>query len=155
MKRTELLGRVREAYARLSAALEGLGEEEATRAGVTPEWSVRDALAHIAEWEQEGLRVMDEILAGTYRPRFDDETIERRNREAVEARRGRTFAEVAEELHAAHASLEQRLGELPEEVDERTVGFKFIAGVTFEHMAHHAAQIEKYRELSLDNRNNV
>ncbi len=148
MKKTELMGRVREAYARLEGALEGLGEEDGTRVGLTPEWSVRDALAHITMWEQEGLRVMDDILAGTYRPRFDDETIERRNREAVEARRATSFAEVSAELRAAHARFEALLEQLPEEVDENAPAGRFIAGVTYDHMAHHAAQIEKYRESS-------
>lgn len=146
MNKAELLARVREARARLDAALDGLAEEDATRAGaLTPEWSVKDCLAHVAMWEREGVRVLGDILAGTYRPRYDDETIERRNREAVEQWRGRSYAEVAGELGAAHAEFESLLEGLPEELDERTPGYKFIAGVTFDHMAHHAAQIEKFR----------
>ena len=145
MKKSELLARVGEARARLDAALDGLSEEDATRVGVTPEWSVKDCLAHIAMWEREGVRVLPDILAGAYRPRYDDETIERRNREAAAEWSGRGYAEVAGELDAAHAELERLLEGLPEELDESTPGYKFIAGVTFDHMPHHAAQIEKFR----------
>ncbi|HEX5708157.1 MAG TPA: maleylpyruvate isomerase N-terminal domain-containing protein [Pyrinomonadaceae bacterium] len=146
MKKSELLGRVGDAYARLLAALDGLSEEAASRTGLTSEWSVKDCLAHVAMWEREGARVVESIVAGTYRPRYDDETIERRNREAVEAMRGRAYAEVLGELRAAHAELAALLEGLPEELGEETYGFKFIAGVTFDHMSHHAAQIERFRE---------
>lgn len=145
MKKDELLVRVREARARLDAALGGLSEEDATRVGLTSEWSVKDCLAHIAMWEREGVRVLQDIFAGTYRPRYDDETIERRNRESVAEWRGRSYSEVSGELKEAHAEFVALLEGLPEEVDERTPGYKFIAGVTFDHMAHHAAQIEKFR----------
>jgi uncharacterized protein (TIGR03083 family) len=151
MNKNELLGRVREARARLDAALDGLAEEEATRTGLTPEWSVKDCLAHIAMWEREGTRVVPDIVAGTYRPRYDDETIERRNREAVEGTRGRTYGETLKELDAAHSEFEALLARLPDELGDETPGFKFIAGVTFDHMAHHAAQIERFRESSIVN----
>lgn len=150
MKKTELLGRVNKAHARLVRALDGLTEEEATRAGVTPEWSVRDCLAHVSAWENEGGRVMDEIVAGTYRPRFEDDVIERRNAEAVEARRAHTFAEVEAEFRDAHARFSGQLERLPDEVDENTPGYKFIAGVTFDHMEHHAAQIEKWKKKMMN-----
>lgn len=146
MKKTELLARVREGRARLDAALDGLSEEGATRTGLTSEWAVKDCLAHVAMWEREGARVLPDIVAGTYRPRYDGETIERRNREAVEAARGLTLAELLRELDAAHAQLVSLLEGLPDELGDETASFKLIAGVTFEHMAHHAAQIEKFRK---------
>jgi DinB superfamily len=146
MKRTEILQRVGEAYGRLERALAGLTEEEAARVGLTPQWSVKDCLAHIAAWEIEGARVSEEIVAGTYRPRYDDAEIERRNTEAVAARRALTLAEIKAELHEAHERLTALLARLPDEIAEDTPGYRFIAGVTFDHMTHHAAQIEKYRE---------
>jgi hypothetical protein len=96
-------------------------------------------------WEREGARVVSDIVSGAYRPRYDDETIERRNREAVEETRGRSYPEMLRELDEAHAQLGALLEGLPEELGEETAGYKFIAGVTFDHMTHHAAQIEKFR----------
>ena len=53
MKKTELMERVREAHEKLTGALEGLSEEEATRTGLNPNWSIKDALSHISAWEIE------------------------------------------------------------------------------------------------------
>jgi hypothetical protein len=41
--------------------------------------------------------------------------------------------------------MEQLIATLPEEIDEKSPTYKFIEGVTFRHLAHHAEQIVKYR----------
>ena len=147
MKKSELLGLVGGAHARLARALEGLTEAEAGRAGLTPKWSVKDALAHITAWEQEGARVLAGVIDGTERPRrYPPEEIERFNEEAVTARRGRTLDELLGETRAGHAAMLAAVARLPEEVDENSPAYKIADGFAVEHMAHHAAQIEKYRE---------
>jgi hypothetical protein len=147
MKKTELLARVRTAHAGMLHALEGLTEEDATRAGLNPNWSVRDALSHVVAWEKEGARAIEDIRAGTYQPRpFDKESIERFNEEAVTERRTRTFAEVRAEFDAAHHAIETVLESFPEEIEERTPAYKFAEGVTFKHLSHHAAQIEEWKK---------
>ena len=147
MKKAELLERVGGAHGRLARALGGLTEEAASAPGLTARWSIKDALAHIAAWEQEGARVVEGIADGTVRPRrYADEEIERFNEEAVAARRGRTLDELLAESRAAHAAMLAAVARLPDEVDEHTPAYKVVDGFTVEHMAHHAAQIEKYRE---------
>ena len=147
MKRTELLDRVRDAHGKLTGALESLSDEEATRIGLNPEWSVKDALAHIAAWEIEGARRITEIQAGTYQPqKLNKEIINNFNREATESRRGRSMSEVRSEFDAAHAAMERVLNALPEEVDEQSPAYKFAEGVTFRHHAQHAAQIEEWKK---------
>ena len=147
MKKTELLERVRAAHERLTRALDGLTEEEASRTGLTAEWSVKDALAHIIAWEQTGAEALEGMLAGTYEPRrFDKESIDRFNAGATAERRGRTLGELSEEFGAAHRRMTGVLGRLPEEVEESTPAYKFAEGVTFRHFAHHAEQIEKFRQ---------
>lgn len=146
MKRTELQERVRETHGGLVAALEGLSEEDATRVGVTGQWSVKDALSHIAAWEIEAARIINEIQAGTWKPqRMNQEMIDEFNRRAVEDRRGRSFPQVREEFDAAHAEMERIIDTLPDEVDESTPTYKYIEGVTFKHFAHHAEQIKAMR----------
>jgi uncharacterized protein (TIGR03083 family) len=146
MKKTELLERVRGAHWEMLRALDGLTEEDATRAGLNPNWSVRDALSHVVAWELEGARAIEGIRQGTYQPRrFDKEMIDRFNDEAVEERRGRTFAEVRAEFDAAHRAIEEVLESLPDEIEERTPIYKFAEGVTFQHLSHHAAQIEEWK----------
>jgi hypothetical protein len=42
--------------------------------------------------------------------------------------------------------MENLIASLPEEIDEASPTYKFIEGVTFRHMAHHAAQIEEWKQ---------
>jgi uncharacterized damage-inducible protein DinB len=145
MKKTELQERVRAAHGQLTKALDGLSDEQATRVGVTPEWSVKDSLAHIAAWEIEGARILAEIQSGTWKPqRLDKQTIEDFNVRAVEERRARSMNEVRQEFDAAHARMEEAIASLPDEVDEKSPAYKFVEGVTFRHHTHHAAQIIKF-----------
>ncbi|HEY0376997.1 MAG TPA: maleylpyruvate isomerase N-terminal domain-containing protein [Pyrinomonadaceae bacterium] len=146
MKRTELQERVRETHGELAAALEGLTEEEATRAGFNAQWSVKDALSHIAAWEIEAARIIGEIQAGTWKPqRLSHEAIDEFNRQAVESRRERSMPQVREEFDAAHKEMERIIAALPDEVDESTPVYKYIEGVTFKHFAHHGTQIKAMR----------
>ncbi|MDQ3804695.1 MAG: maleylpyruvate isomerase N-terminal domain-containing protein [Acidobacteriota bacterium] len=150
MKKAELLELVGGAHARLGRSLEGLSEGEAGRTGLTAKWSIKDALAHITAWEQEGARLLGGILDGTARPRrYPEEEIERFNEEAVGARRGRTLDELLGETRAGHAAMLAAVARLPDEVDENSPAYKIAHGFTVEHMTHHAAQIEKYRESSI------
>lgn len=147
MRRSELLERVREARGRLVAALEGFGEEEASRVGLNEHWSVKDALSHITAWEVEGARIVGEIQRGTWRPhRLGQEEIDSFNARAVEERRGRSLGELRQEFDAAHGRMERLLESLPEEVDETSPAFQYARGVTFRHHAHHAAQIEEWKK---------
>jgi hypothetical protein len=147
MQRTEILDRVARAHERLTHALDGLTEEQATRKGVTQEWSARDALSHITAWEIEGARIVRSVQDGTYQPqRINKDFIEEFNARAVEERRLRSMREVRDEFDGAHGEMERLINSLPDEVDESSPAFKFIEGVTFRHLTHHAEQIENFQE---------
>ncbi|MBD0373087.1 MAG: maleylpyruvate isomerase N-terminal domain-containing protein [Pyrinomonadaceae bacterium] len=146
MEKSEIVERVRASHQQLVDALEGLSEEEGTRKGLNPQWSIKDALSHIAAWEIEGARILREIQAGTWKPqRLSHEMVDDFNARAVEERAPRTFAEVRQEFDRAHSEMEQVIASLPEEIDEKSPTYKFIEGVTFQHHAQHAAQIAEYR----------
>ncbi len=146
MKRTELQERVRESHEGFVSSLEGLSEDDATHVGLTEQWSIKDALSHIAAWEIEVARIVKEIQAGTWKPqRMNNEMIDEFNRRAVEDRHGRSFPQVREEFDAAHAEMERIIDSLPEEVDESSPAYKYIEAVTFKHFAHHGAQIKAMR----------
>ena len=151
MKRTELLERVRASHAKLTAALEGLTQESATRTGLNPQWSVKDALAHIVAWERVGAEAISQIQLGTYeRKPFNQETIDKFNAEAVEERRDRSLEEVRAEFEEVHAAFVGVLEQLPEEIDERSGIYKFADGVAIHHHAHHAAQIEEWKKKTMN-----
>jgi uncharacterized damage-inducible protein DinB len=146
MKKSEIEERVRASHQELTNALEGLSEEEGTRKGLNPEWSIKDALSHITAWEFEGARIVREIQAGAWKPeRLNQQLIDDFNARAVSERAARSFAEVREEFDRAHGDMEQVIASLPDEIDEKSPAYKFIEGVTFRHHGHHAAQIAKYR----------
>jgi hypothetical protein len=147
MKKTELQERVRETHQGLVEALEGLSEDEATRKGLTAEWSIKDALSHISAWEIEVARIVGEIQNGTWKPqRLNNEMIDEFNRQAVESRQNDSMPQVREEFDAAHREMERIIESLPEEVDESTPTYKYIEAVTFKHFAHHGALIKEWKK---------
>jgi uncharacterized damage-inducible protein DinB len=147
MKKTELQEKVREAHTRLTKALEGLSEADATRVGLNANWSVRDALSHIVAWEVEGARIVSEIQAGTWQAQqLDEQGIDDFNARAVSERRARSMREVRDEFDKTHSHMESVIASLPDEIDEASPTYEYIAGVTAWHQASHAAQIEKYRK---------
>ncbi|HEX8773461.1 MAG TPA: DinB family protein [Pyrinomonadaceae bacterium] len=151
MKKTEIEERVRESHLKLLKALDGLTEEEATRVGLNPQWSIKDALAHVVAWELQGADTIREIEAGTWKPqRLNKEMIDEFNARAVEVRRELSMREVSDELNMAHSRMESLIAGLPDEIEESSPTYKFIEGVTFRHMTHHAAQIQEWRDKSKD-----
>jgi len=147
MHKTEILDRVAQAHEYLTRALDGLTEEQATSKGVTAEWSARDALSHITAWEIEGARIVRSVQDGSYQPhRINKDAIEEFNARAVEERKKRSMREVRDEFDGAHGEMVRLINSLPDEVDEASPAFKFIEGVTFRHLAHHAGQIEEWKQ---------
>lgn len=147
MKKTELQERVRATHGGLVNALEGLSEEEATRKGLTEQWSIKDALSHISAWEIEAARIIGEIQNGTWKPqRLNQELIDEFNRQAVEDRQGHSMPQVREEFDAAHREMERLIESFPDEVDESSPIYKYVEAVTFKHFAHHGALIEEWKK---------
>lgn len=146
MRKTEMLERVRAAHDRLLKALDGLTEERAAQKGLNPEWSIKDALAHIVAWEKAGARTVRDIQQGTgTAPRLSRDDINDFNARAVEERQGHSLREMTDELNVAHEEMQRLIESLPDEIEESSPVYKLIEGVTFKHLAQHAAQIENYR----------
>lgn len=147
MNRAEIQKQMEESHNRLLRAIDGMTEEEAERKGLNPQWSVKDCLAHIAAWESVGVGVVEEIGKGTWKPQaIDREFIDGFNARAVEDRTERSMREVADEYNGAHASMEQAIASLPEELDDNSPAFHLIELLTAKHPAHHAEQIEEWRK---------
>lgn len=147
MKKTEFLERAGVAHRALISALDGLTEEDAARVGLTAEWSVKDALAHVAAWETEGALVLEGLRQGAVEaPKLDKETIDRFNAAAVEERRGRTLAEVREEFDARHRRTGELLASMPDELDESSREYHLAEILAVRHYTHHAAQIEEWKK---------
>ena len=146
MNKSELRERVHTAHTRLVKAFDGLTEEEATRTGLNPQWSIKDALAHLAAWDTQGAVIISKILReGVEPPDIDKKFIDDFNARAVAERGSHSMREVADEFNAAHSELENVLAEFPDELDESSRAFKLFEILAVTHYTHHAEQIEKFR----------
>jgi hypothetical protein len=142
-------------WADLAAATRGLSEADLEAPGVVGEWSVRETLAHIAAWEQEGARRIDLIVngggAGLRWPDRQDEN--EFNAAAVAACRGLSTPQVVRRLEDAHRDFTQMVAACADEL--ATAGLpmapeEWIAGWTYLHYEEHAPQIWAYRSSRLE-----
>ena len=62
--KAKILELIRSERDALEALLGGLNEEQLTRPGVESDWSVKDILAHITDWEQRMVRWIEESMRG-------------------------------------------------------------------------------------------
>lgn len=89
----------------LNRSLDGLAEEDAKRIPVTPEWSVRDEVAHLAGAERGMLGMAQRISRGE-NPQlpegYDNDTF---NARQVAKRKEQTLAQIREELAASRGEL--------------------------------------------------
>ena len=147
MNKSELRERVHSSHTRLLKSFDGLTEEQATRTGLNPKWSIKDALAHIAACDAQGAVILGKMMReGVEPPDIDKQFIDDFNARAVAERGSRSMREVADEFNVAHSELESVLAEFPDELDESSRAFKLFEILAVTHYAHHAEQIEKYRE---------
>jgi hypothetical protein len=153
----ELLERIHVDWAALEFVVGGLSETELTAPG--PEvWSVKDHLAHIAEWEHgctavlghrpqwEGFRLEESAYTGLDLDSLNDVLYQRH--------RGSSVGEVKSLANAAHADIEVAISHLADADLRRPVGeyglgtnperlvLEKIAGDTYEHYAEHAEWIK-------------
>ena len=72
----------------LLSRFDALSEEQMQVVGVTPEWSAKDLLGHLAHWEHGAAEEVRELQAGTWSPRKRTlDEAEQINREVTAANR--------------------------------------------------------------------
>jgi hypothetical protein len=152
--KNDLIAQITTERARLLAALDGLGDADLTQPGQNGDLSVKDTLAHIAEWEQ--------MCLGWYRagqrgeiPDFDPAQVNDLNRAIYEKHRDRALAEVRARFEESYQAM---LGTIEAMTDEEifTVGryawteseplLAFLRANTDEHYAEHADEITRWRQ---------
>ena len=89
--------------------------------GVTPEWSAKDLLAHLAYWERAAAEEIREFEAGRWPPKKRTRgQMERINREAGSANRATPRHLLREELILARSEIVAAMKRAPEELEERS-----------------------------------
>jgi uncharacterized damage-inducible protein DinB len=94
-----------EALSLLTRTVDGLTEEQADQVKITPEWSVRDEMAHLAAAKRGMLGIAQRMAAGKdpqLRPDYDNDV---NNARQVAKRKGKSLVELRQELDEVHAEL--------------------------------------------------
>lgn len=139
----------------LDRTLDGLSEEDAARYMVTPEWSVKDEVAHLVGGERGMTRIARGMAAGQDPKLPEGYNNDVYNARQVSKRKDQTLAQVREELNASRAELMALLESItPEQLalcgEHPLVGqlsLKELLVVIYSHETTHCSEIAaKIRE---------
>jgi hypothetical protein len=119
------LEQVNSSWQQFLAAIDGIPEERMTEPGVVGEWSVKDALAHVAYWDDPDLP----DSGGDWQPINERVAAERANWSLAETRRN---------LEETHERMLAALRARPDIDPEQVRG-------DWEHYDEHAAEIRAWR----------
>ncbi|GLV55719.1 hypothetical protein KDH_25630 [Dictyobacter sp. S3.2.2.5] len=156
MDKTNLLNTIQTEYARLEALLTPLREAQICTPPSAGEWSIKDAMAHIAAWEQICTRWLDEVVRGIT-PRPVERTDMGSNDRIYRENRDRSLAEVQEFFRQAHQRFVEQVEILVQTLSEEDLNtphrfawtrdwpgdtlVAVIADNSYEHYQDHEQQI--------------
>jgi hypothetical protein len=130
-------------FEELISRFDSLTEAQMSVVGVTPEWSAKDLLAHLAYWERAAADQIREFEAGRWstkkRTRAQMEHI---NREVVSANRDTPRHLLREELMLARSEIVAAMKRAPEELEERSPLAHIIYSHCVRHRGHHLEQLQ-------------
>jgi uncharacterized protein (TIGR03083 family) len=115
VSKREFLERMRSARAELNAALSGLSEEQIAGDVVAGEWTVKDIVAHLAAWQVEALRAVEQAERGEEPGPMINETVDEWNARRVAERRRLPLVDVIQEFTESHDELLAALERWPED----------------------------------------
>jgi hypothetical protein len=109
MNKTKLLEEIQAERAALEATLENISPVAMLQPGVIDNWTVKDILAHIVDWEQRMVRWVEITLRGEMPEEFSpgmtwtDEDVDKLNQESYLAQRDKTLDVVLAEFRDSYA----------------------------------------------------
>jgi uncharacterized damage-inducible protein DinB len=132
-------------FEELISRFDSLTEAQLSAVGVTPEWSAKDLLAHLAYWERAAADQIREFEAGRWRAKKRTRAQrERINREIVSANRATPRQVLREELILARSEIVAAMKRTPEELDERSPLAHIIYSQCVQHRGHHLQQLHAW-----------
>lgn len=121
------------AWTRLQRSFDAIGGDAFDQVGVTPEWSAKDVAHHVAYWQEDSIRALERMRAGTWEAEEDDrDEIERTNVEEGERSKQMGDDEVRGALTRSRVLLRQELAALPQVDDDAAEWFEEVAHVHYE-----------------------
>lgn len=146
-RRQALLGAFQESRAALMAAVEGLSEVQLIDPSVDG-WSVKDHLAHIAQWDELRFFEINRISRGfeTAHGGMTDEQVEAFNAMSSVLRRPISHQQVLWELEFSRARVLESIQNMTERGLEESRYGEVGLGSGASHEKEHAATIKRWRE---------
>jgi hypothetical protein len=146
--RERLMTTMTRSWNALLASIEGLSDEELTMPGVVGDWSVKDILAHITTWEEEGLHHLPTVAQGKKPPTYASQygSLDGFNALKYEENARRSLPEVRERLLGVHDQVLDYLDTVPDELLHSRERFRNrLKWDTYSHYAMHAKHIQEWR----------
>jgi hypothetical protein len=148
MLRTSMLaqeeGRI---FEELLSRFDSLGDEQMLTVGVTPDWSAKDLLAHLAHWERAAAEQVRALDAGTWSPKKRTrEEVLRINREVAKANQTTPRHVLREEFSLERSEIVEALQKAPREMDETFPLARIVRSQCLRHRGHHLAQLRAWVE---------
>jgi hypothetical protein len=132
-------------FEELISRFDSLSEAQMSTVGVTPEWSAKDLLAHLAYWERAAAQQVREFEAGgSSAKRQTRAQVERINREVVSANRATPRYLLREELILARSEIVAAMKRAPEELEERSPLARIVYSQCVRHRGHHLGQLDAW-----------
>jgi hypothetical protein len=151
MNKLQFIKKLETAWASFEASHAGLPDGQMTQPGVVGDWSVKDSLAHITTWEQEALKYLPIILAGSRAPRYSTQYggLDAFNALVTEQKRSLSLAEVRSQLAETHRQLVRFVQSAPEDQFTQPTPFRHRLRLeTTSHYNLHARMISDWRVRS-------
>jgi len=146
MGRQDLIQTTEQEYAKLKAAVHGLGEAALTEVWLGT-WGVREIMAHIAGWHREMVPALERLARGE--PPYADGTyddFDRWNRHFVDARKDVKTDDILHEADVSHRDFLRAVARLSEEnLAAGPTARSLVDGTGVAHYREHAAQIVEWR----------
>ena len=142
----DLMTEIEAHWSELAAAARGLTDEEMLRPQTSGDWSLKDVFAHIAAWEEEAARRINEIAQEggdslTWPTREEEDAF---NAAAVLQSRELSLDRVMKRLEECHQDLMDMLATFGEELvvaDTEVKAAEWVPGWTYMHYQHHAPDV--------------
>jgi hypothetical protein len=132
-------------FEELISRFDSLTESQMNAVGVTPEWSAKDLLAHLAYWERAAAERVREFEAGRSSAKKRTRAqIERINREVVSANRATPRHVLREELVLARSEIVAAMKRAPEELEKSSPFAHIIYSQCVRHRGHHLEQLHAW-----------
>lgn len=130
LNKQEILDRIQTERRRLEQNLERLSDDQMMAPGVVGDWSVKDLLAHLVDWEQRFLGWYEAGLRGevpeTPAPGLGWSELDVLNQQIYESHRARKLADVREEFHTSYSQILETVRQMPEDVMFEVGHYKWL-----------------------------